>query len=34
VALLPAAHCRQQSYYFEDTGLMRRIDHTMDLLGS
>jgi hypothetical protein len=28
------AHCRQQKYFFDDTGLVRRIDYAVDLLGS
>ncbi|SHN26600.1 hypothetical protein [Cryptosporangium aurantiacum] len=28
-----AAHCRQQIYCFDDAGLLRRLDYTMDLLG-
>jgi hypothetical protein len=27
------AHCRQQTYYFEDAGLLRRLDYTVDVLG-
>ena len=27
------AHARQQTYYFDDTGLLRRLDYTVDLLG-
>lgn len=29
-----AAHCRQQRYFFDDSGLLRRIDHAVDVLGS
>jgi hypothetical protein len=28
------AHCRQQRYFFDGTGLLRRIDHAVDVLGS
>jgi hypothetical protein len=28
------AHCRQQTYYFDDSGLLRRIDYAVDLLGA
>jgi hypothetical protein len=28
-----AAHCRQQTYYFDGTGLLRRLDYTVDILG-
>jgi hypothetical protein len=27
------AHCRQQTYYFDDAGLLRRLDYAVDLLG-
>ena len=27
------AHTRQQTYYFDDTGLLRRLDYTVDILG-
>jgi hypothetical protein len=27
------AHCRQQTYYFDDSGLLRRIDYEVDILG-
>ena len=27
------AHCRQQTYYFDDTGLLRRLDYSVDILG-
>jgi hypothetical protein len=27
-----AAHCRQQTYYFDDDGLLRRLDYTVDIL--
>jgi len=27
------AHCRQQTYYFDSTGLLRRLDYTIDILG-
>jgi len=27
------AHCRQQTYYFDDTGLLRRLDYAADILG-
>jgi hypothetical protein len=27
------AHTRQQTYYFDDTGLLRRLDYAVDLLG-
>jgi hypothetical protein len=28
------AHCRQQTYYFDDAALLRRLDYTVDILGS
>ncbi len=28
------AHHRQQTYYFDDAGLLRRLDYSVDLLGS
>ena len=28
------AHHRQQTYYFDDGGLLRRLDYSVDLLGS
>jgi hypothetical protein len=28
-----AAHCRQQIYHFDDAGLLRRLDYTVDMLG-
>jgi hypothetical protein len=28
-----AAHHRQQTYYFDDAGLLRRLDYTVDILG-
>ena len=28
-----AAHTRQQTYYFDDTGLLRRLDYAVDILG-
>jgi hypothetical protein len=27
------AHTRQQTYYFDDTGLLRRLDYAVDILG-
>ncbi|HEX8343248.1 MAG TPA: hypothetical protein VF657_00710 [Actinoplanes sp.] len=27
------AHCRQQIYHFDDAGLLRRLDYTVDMLG-
>lgn len=27
------AHCRRQTYYFDDAGLMRRLDYEVDILG-
>ncbi|HEU4347379.1 MAG TPA: hypothetical protein VFR35_06280 [Actinoplanes sp.] len=27
------AHCRQQMYHFDDAGLLRRLDYTIDILG-
>jgi hypothetical protein len=27
------AHCRQQTYYFDDAGLLRRLDYSVDILG-
>lgn len=27
------AHCRQQTYYFDDAGLLRRLDYAVDILG-
>lgn len=27
------AHTRQQTYYFDDAGLLRRLDHSVDILG-
>jgi hypothetical protein len=27
------AHCRQQIYHFDDAGLLRRLDYTVDILG-
>jgi hypothetical protein len=27
------AHCRRQTYYFDDAGLLRRIDYAVDILG-
>ena len=27
------AHCRQQTYYFDDDGLLRRLDYSVDILG-
>jgi hypothetical protein len=27
------AHTRQQTYYFDDAGLLRRLDYSVDLLG-
>jgi hypothetical protein len=27
------AHCRQQTYYFDDSGLLRRLDYSVDILG-
>jgi hypothetical protein len=27
------AHCRQQTYYFDDKGLLRRLDYSVDILG-
>lgn len=27
------AHCRQQTYYFDDRGLLRRLDYSVDILG-
>ena len=27
------AHCRQQTYSFDDAGLLRRLDYTVDILG-
>ena len=27
------AHCRQQTYYFDDGGLLRRLDYSADILG-
>jgi hypothetical protein len=27
------AHCRQQTYYFDDKGLLRRLDYSVDVLG-
>jgi hypothetical protein len=27
------AHCQQQTYYFDDTGLLRRLDYSVDVLG-
>jgi hypothetical protein len=27
------AHTRQQTYYFDDTRLLRRLDHAVDILG-
>ena len=27
------AHCRQQTHYFDDAGLVRRLDYTVDILG-
>lgn len=27
------AHCRQQTYYFDDEGLLRRLDYAVDILG-
>jgi hypothetical protein len=27
------AHHRQQTYYFDDTGLLRRLDYSVDILG-
>ena len=27
------AHCRQQTFYFDGTGLLRRLDHAIDILG-
>ena len=27
------AHCRQQTYYFDDGGLLRRLDYSVDILG-
>jgi hypothetical protein len=26
-------HCRQQTYYFDDAGLLRRLDYAVDILG-
>ena|ERR1700730_1299656 len=28
-----AAHCRQQTYYFDDDGYLRRLDYVLDILG-
>jgi hypothetical protein len=28
-----AAHCKQQTYYFDGTGLLRRLDYSVDILG-
>jgi hypothetical protein len=28
------AHCRQQTYYFDETGLLRRLDYAVGILGS
>jgi hypothetical protein len=27
------AHCRQQTYYFDEVGLLRRLDYSVDILG-
>jgi hypothetical protein len=27
------AHCRQQTYYFDNKGLLRRLDYSVDILG-
>jgi hypothetical protein len=27
------AHTRQQTYYFDDAGLLRRLDYAVDILG-
>ncbi len=27
------AHCRQQTYYLDDAGLLRRLDYSVDILG-
>jgi hypothetical protein len=27
------AYCRQQTYHFEDAGLLRRLDYSVDILG-
>jgi hypothetical protein len=27
------AHCRRQTYYFDDAGLLRRLDYSVDILG-
>jgi hypothetical protein len=27
------AHCKQQTYYFDDAGLLRRLDYSVDILG-
>lgn len=27
------AHCRQQTYYFDSVGLLRRLDYSVDILG-
>jgi hypothetical protein len=27
------AHCRQQTYYFDDAGLLRRLDYSVDIMG-